>query len=383
MAIRHAVLVALAALAAGCAARMPVSDARASISSADLLRAEPVTGVADPAPLPDADPLGLDGDMRRFVAEHVTMRASRDRRLRQLAQAVVGSDEFTVEYDVRTYTAAEAFHLREANCLSFTNMFIALAREAGLKASYEEVDVPPDWTRSGDTLVLNRHVNAVIPAEGGGDHVVDFNMADFRASYDRHRISDARAMAHYYSNIGVERMQAGETIEALRYFRKAVGQDPRFAMPWINLGILYLRAGAPDFARAAWWHSLELSPDDPVAMSNLERQYRQLGELTIADELRGRIERYRMQNPYYRYYLARQAFDRADYETAIRHLKFAVRKKKNEDRFLALLGLSYLRRGDREAAQRWIARAEEVAGDSELRSGYHSKLDLLQRANAG
>ena len=78
-----------------------------------------------------------------------------------------------------------------------------------------------------------------------------------------------------------------------------------------------------------------------------------------------------------------QAFDLQDYDTAIAHLKFAVRQKKTEDRFFALLGLSYLRRGDPEAARVWITRAEEAAGNSELRSGYHSKLELLQRANRG
>jgi len=378
-----AVLTILATLAAGCAAPIPAVDARATIAPADILRAEPLTGAADPAPLPDAEALGLDGDMRRFVAEHVSMSASRDRRLRQLLGAVIGSDVLAVEYGERTYTAAEAFRLRKANCLSFTNMFIALGRQAGLEVSYQEVDIPPDWSQSGDMLVLNRHVNAVVRINDGGDHVVDFNMADFRSSYERRRISDARAMAHFYSNIGVERLQAREPIEALRYFRKAIEQDAGFAPAWINLGILYVRAGAPDFARAAWWHSLELSPGDQVAMSNLERLYRRQGDLGMADDLRGRIESYRMRNPYYRFYLARLAYDQEDYDTAIGHLKFAVRERKTEDRFLALLGLSYLHRGDRDAARRWITRAAEVAEDGEMRSGYHSKLELLQRVDSG
>ena len=243
-------------------------------------------------------------------------------------------------------------------------MFVALGRQAGLKVNFEEVDIPPDWTESGDTLVLNRHVNAVI-TENSSDHVVDFNMADFRASYDRHVISDTRAMAHFYSNRGVERLQAMDSVESLRYFRKATEADATFAPAWINLGILYLRAGAPKFAIASWWHALTLAPGDPVAMSNLERVYRQRGDTLMADDLRGRIQTYRMHNPYYRYYLARQAFDNQDYDTAIGHLKFAVQEKKTEDRFLALLGLSYLRRGDPEAARVWITRAEEVADDAE------------------
>ncbi len=368
----------LALLVAACAVPLRSPEPGNTITPAMLLRGEPIVGSEDPAPLPDSDAIGLDVDMVRFIAENVDMRDAEHTRLRHLLDAVITGGHLDVAYDERTYTAAETFHLHQANCLSYTNMFVALGRAAGLKVNFQEVDIPPDWTQSGDILVLNRHVNALVSATNGKDQVVDFNMADFRASYDRRVISDTRGMAHYYSNMGVERLQAADRVTSLRYFRKAIQQDAGFAPAWINLGILYLRAGAPDFARASWWHALTLAPGDPVAMSNLERQYRQQGNVVMAEDLRRRIEHYRMQNPYYRFYLAQQAFDNSDYDTAIGHLKFAVQAKKNDDRFLALLGLSYLRRGDPEAARLWIARAAEVAGDGD---GYHSKLEMLQRLN--
>ena len=333
--------------------------------------------------MPDADVLGLDEDMRRFVADHVNMNASSARRLHQILDAMIGEDRLDVVYKERTYTASEAFRLREANCLSYTNMFIALGRQVGLTVSYQEVDVPPDWTRSGDMLLLNRHINALVTTGEPNDQVVDFNMKDFRASYDRRAVSDTRALAHYYGNLAVDRMQAKETVEAVRYFRKALAQDPGFTAAWVNLGSLYLRAGRPEWARSAWAYALSLDPGEMVAMSNLERLDRDQGHLASADQLRQRIARHRMQNPYYRYYLAQVAFDHQDYKTAIGHLTFAVGKKKNEDRFFALLGLSYLRKGDMESAQHWIARAEEVAVDDDLQRNYHSKLEMLKRDGAG
>ena len=47
-----------------------------------------------------------------------------------------------------------------------------------------------------------------------------------------------------------------------------------------------------------------------------------------------------------------------------------------------ILGLAYLRRGDATSAQRWMARAEEVAGDETLKHSYHSKLELLRQQQA-
>ncbi len=373
----------LALLASGCAATVPVDEHPGQISPAALLRAAPLTGAEDPAPVADVDMLGLDEDMHAFIEEHVNRRLPQERRFMRLIDAVMGESGRRVEYDDRTYTAAQAYHRREANCLSFTNLFVAMARSIDLDVSFQEVDVPPDWSRSGDTMVLNRHINALVTTRKGRQHVVDFNMSDFRASYPRRKISDVRAFAHYYSNLGAERLQARQDVEALRYFRKAIAQDPAFTAAWVNLGTLYLRGGRGDEARAAWRYALALDPGEQVAMSNLERLYRDGGDIRMADEFRSRIQRHRMQNPYYRFFLAQQAFDARDYDAAIDHLKFAVKQKQDEDRFFALLGLSYLRRGDAELARHWIARAEAVAGDEQLRSGYHSKLEMLRRDGAG
>ena len=367
----------LLAILAGCTAQRSIAPS--SVTPAMLIEGEPLTGGVEPAPLPEVDILGLDADMRRFVADRVAAGGPSRWRLRGLLRALLGEKGITIEYQERTYTAAETFRMRRGNCLAFTNLFVALAREAGLTVRYQEVDVPPDWSLSGTTFVQNRHVNTFVDMGNNPEQIVDFNMPDFRASYDRRAISDERARAHYYSNVGAERMQAGEVLPALLNFRKALAADAGFVPAWINLGSLYQRSGASDWAEAAWQHALQLAPRELVAMSNLERLYRAGGRFPEAHELRGRLERHRQQNPYYRYEQAQTAFAAARYDEAIAHLRFAISHKANEDRFYALLGLAYLRSGDQELAQRWFARAEEVAGDEVLRQAYHSKMELLRK----
>lgn len=365
-------------LLAGCAAH--IDSVPSPITPAMLLEGQPLTKGVEPQPLPEADILGLDADMRRFVSERVTARGPGRWRLRGLLRALLREEGFTIEYQERTYTAAETFRLRRGNCLAFTNLFVALAREAGLTVYYQEVDVPPDWSVNGTTFVQNRHMNTFVDMGNSPEQIVDFNMPDFRASYDRRAISDDRARAHYYSNVGVERMQAGEELPALLNFRLALAADPGFVPAWINLGSLYHRSGASDWAEAAWQHALQLAPREYVAISNLERLYRVGGRLAEADGLRARLERHRQQNPYYRYQQAQAAYAAVRYDEAIAHLRFAIGRKANEDRFYALLGLAYLRRGDPAAAERWFARAEQFAGDEVLKQSYHSKMELLRKS---
>lgn len=370
-------LVCLATLLPACATA-PWRQERVPVPPAELLAGVPLGSPKEPAALVDgAQVLAVSPEMRAFLEEHVSAGGGGVVRLRQLAEAIIHGREFRLDYDETTRTASATFHARRGNCLSFSSMFVALARELGLRASYQEVDTPPDWSFRDDSFVLNRHVNVVVDLGKESEHVVDFNMADFRSSYDRRRITDARALAHFFNNLAVERMRADDTASALAYFRKAAESDPSFSPTWTNLGILYKREGHPGYAEAAELQALRVDPSDLVAMSNLAGLYQQQGRPGRAAEYRRRVSDHRNRNPYYRFQLAGQAFRAGDYDGAIRYLKDAIRRKANEDQFYFLLGVCYLKKGDERAARRWLSRAREVAATDALKRRYASKLDIL------
>lgn len=348
-----------------------------TLSAEVLLRAEPLTGETDAPELDDVDVLALNLDMLTFLDEHVNREHGRMRRLHELLYAIITEGSFGLEYDEITRTAQETFAARLGNCLSFTNLFVAMAREVGLKVAYQEIEIPPNWSLEGDVYVLSRHINIIIYLGGGGIREVDFNIDDFQSSYDRRLISDERALAHYYSNVGTEYLQKNSSLEALRYFRKAIASNNEYAPAWSNLGVLYSRAGRFEYAEAAYVQALSINPQELVAMSNLGQLYKRLGKTELADWYNKRSDRHRMRNPYYRYHLAYESFLAKDYQTAIAHLKYSVRKKNNEDTFYFLMGLSYLQKGDEPAARRWLEKAERVVENDGLKRDYHNKLERL------
>jgi Flp pilus assembly protein TadD len=352
-----------------------------TLSADVLLRAEPLTGDNDLANLSDVNVLEMDRDMLAFLDDNVNRDHGRTLKLHELLYAVITEGSFGLEYDEITRTAQETFAARLGNCLSFTNMFVAMAREVGIEVTYQEIDIPPNWSLQGGSYMLSRHVNVIVNLGAGESREVDFNIDDFQSSYDRRLITDERALAYYYSNIAAEHMQKKDTLEALRYFRKALATDARLAPAWSNLGALYSRAGFFKYAEAAYVHALEINPEELVAMSNLGHLYEYLGHAELAEWYSKQSHRHRMRNPYYRYNLAHKAFLAKDYDSAIRHLKVSVRKKKSEDTFYFLMGLSYLQKGDESRAHRWLEKAEQVAVDDGLKRGYHSKLEMLLGAN--
>ena len=368
-------LISLVPVGAGAQERLDSTE----ITADELLAGAPLGGAQNsPVLVDEEEVLALSPEMLSFLDTHVYRRASDYVKLHQLAYAILNKGTFGLEYDEITRTAAETFRLRQGNCLSFSNMFVAMAREVGLEVNFQEVDIPPDWTYRNDAFVLNRHVNVLVDLGLSGEQVVDFNMEDFRTSYDRDAISDTRALAHYYNNMGVERMQTGDTALALLYFRKAIVEnDRRFAPAWTNLGTLYLRQGHSAYAEAAYLQAVKVNAGDYVAMSNLVNVYELRRDSERADVFRKRVVRHRDQNPYYRFQRAREAFLAQDYDAAISHLKYAIRKRRYEDQFYFLLGLSYLQKGNEDAARRWLSRAEELAATDSLKRNYSNKIDML------
>ena len=321
----------------------------------------------------------LDAYIDRDMAENT--------KYRRLLRLVMEDGQFELVYDDVTRTAAETYRDHRGNCLSFTNLFVAMARHVGLKASYQEVEIPPDWSTAGHALLLSQHVNVFVNMSLYSDRVVDFNtevvnfrVLDLKPSYERRIISDQRARAHFFNNIGVEYMLlAGDTLSALASLQQSILEDRTFAPAWISLGILYRREGFPEYEEASYLQALKLDPTSLVAMSNLATLYEDQGLDALAGQYRQAVRSHRMNNPYYRYYLADEAFASGDYQTAIAHLQAAIRKRQDEDRFYYLLSLSYLMEGDSGAAQHWMRKAGEVAAEDSDRQRYQHKLDMLKQ----
>ena len=353
------------------------------VTAENLLRDSPLDDGSAEMDLSQVEILEMTPEMTAFIDKYVGDRRNRNARLKRLIHAVMGDDNFELIYDDSTRTAAQTFRDRRGNCLSFTNLFIAMARYLEIQAHYQEVEIPPDWSLVGESFLFSQHVNVFLDLGADETRIVDFNIYDFNVSYERRLISDARARAHYFSNIGVDHMLAGETQQAYANFRQAVLEDQTFSPAWINMGILHRREGYPDYAETAFRQALEIYEFDFLAMSNLANLYEEEGLEEQAEQYRSRVQAHRMNNPYYLYGLAQTAIVDGDYNSAIRHLRSAIRKRDEDPRFYSLLSVSYFMAGDEKSAAKWMERAEELAGDDGSRQQYHNKLDRLMGLQNG
>ena len=236
---------------------------RLAAAAACALLASCATLDFDPPPVPplkgyarfdieSIEPLTLSTEMKQFVASRLGGSARDPERTWRLAYAMLDPWMFPFEYDPRvTLTAREAFRTRRGNCLTFSNMFVAMAREAELNAWYREVEIQPEWSSRDETLLVSLHVNAAT-YERGKEYVVDVSRRRERTGERSRRISDREAEAQFYNNLGANALVVNDLPMAYAYFRKAEETMPGLAYVWSNLGVVLNRNEQPDDAIFAY-----------------------------------------------------------------------------------------------------------------------------------
>lgn len=352
-----------------------------AISSDELLTGAALGLSPATVPLTSRDAaMALDDEMREFLESSIGKVSQESAILAQLVTRMRDYGFFTLEYVVDdTHTARETFHLKRGNCISFTLLFVALARASGLDARYQIVRVPPVWNADVELTVIANHISALIEASGR-EYVIDFNATELSSRHPRRTISDDYAIALFFNNLGAEALIAMDYAAAYHYFREAITIEPNVSDPWVNLGLLYARHDLPEHAESAYLRSLEIDPEQRSALTNLANLYNALGNTTLAEEYQERIRRYQQRNPFYHFVLARQAFDENRLEDAREAMARAIRLKRDEHDFYYLLGLTQMELGEYERAEDSLARAREHAASSDLKEKYTEALVALREA---
>ena len=348
---------------------------RSDLSMIETLEDRPLGRARDVA---DIDVLALTPEMKAFANHYLQEFRDPYDRAQMLRYIITQPGLMGFQYDqAQTRTAADAFRYRSGNCLTLSNLYVALGRSVGLDARFQDVSLGESWTKTDDLYLLNRHINVKGRLRGGRTYVMDFIHIDTEYIHGARVVSDTRAKAQYYNNLGAGFLKDGNNTAALIYFKKAIETDPGMDYVWSNLATAYSRSDQFVAAEAAFRKSLELNGRNWSAINNLAVLYRKLGRLEEAEQQLAGIERFRMKNPYYRLALGERAYQRGDYAEAISHLKRAIAMNPREHEFYFALAKSYYRRGDRERASIHYDKARQLASAGVASERYKKGLEGL------
>lgn len=282
--------------------------------------------------------LALNPPMREFFSSRVDRDAPDSERLAQIVNAILRPDGLGFAYETEgTYDAREAFRRRRGNCQGFSFLVVAVAREYGMQAQFQDFEAFGRWNRYDRFIAAVRHTNVRVSG-GVEDYLVDLRPELGHPSFSsaRYVVKDERAFAHFYSTAGFFRLVRGDRAGAQRLMELGCEMDPRSGIVWSNLGNLHLQGGELGLARQCFEKSLLLDAHSEESLAGLVRVLQRQGgpdALRLAAKYEKRFRSYRDRNPYYAYNLAGQAQLRGDRGEAERALRRAIRLKGDEPLF--------------------------------------------------
>lgn len=333
----------------------------------------PVGHAAGAAPLAPEEVMRLPtGFVERLEHEVAAGAQSPARRVDRLVEFISTNGGLGFRYRAAPTTdVAGTVSAGEGNCLSFTLLFISAARALGIDAYPREVRIPSAWREEAGLIVDIGHVNVGIDAPGlrrTVDFEPDFSLSQrLAAPYRGRRISDERALAHFYNNRAAELLAAGEPETAAVWVARAIELDAGFAAALNTAGVIERRLGQPERARARFRAALELAADTAPALFNLIRLERDEGRPEAAAMYARRLEALRPDDPWFLWSLGRFYESLGEPGPAAEFYDRAAGLAEAEHRFHASLARTLLALGRHdeavEAMLRAAHRVASVSGD--------------------
>ena len=346
-------------------------------------QAPPVAVAAEPLPdpIPREQVMALPDALRRQLIEAVGKNDSLPTlRFQRLMNFVVDTRGLGMTYkDDATYTVSEAYEKRQANCLTFTLLVLALAKEVGLEAVPQEVGETLSWREVDGTIYRDNHINAGFRI-GGHQYTIDPAADLVFLPRPPVAVTHERLLAHYYNNVAVDRLQQGHMQAALADMAAALELDPGYATLWSNAGVMYLHNGDVDAAENAYMRALALDSNDASALFNMVQLLHRKQDGRESG-FRERLARVEQRDPLQQFLQALDYERAGNFPRAIASIRRAIQLKQDEHRFYAVLARLYQRVGDSARARSALASAQALSS-GQTRDRYRAERDRVRATYA-
>lgn len=322
------------------------------------------------------DPLSVSEEMQTYFDARVGRAAGEHRRLELLLDSIFDKGGIGFTYSTVTRSARGTFEKGDGDCLSFTNLFIAAGRYLGMDVRYHEVELAPNWSKRGNVVVFNRHVNVVAFIKGK-PYLIDLFPRVNRVEVGGRVITDERGRAHFFNNLGAEWFAKESPATAIEYFEAAIRSDQTATFAWSNLGVAQTCLGLSEEAESSYKKAIKHDRDNMVALVNLAELLEREGREKDSQQLSKKVEQFKQKNPYYHFSLGEDAYAAGEFRAAAMHYRTAIKRKSREHRFHHALAKALVELGDTEEAEKELRKAQKYAPDESRRLRYSQKLTML------
>ena len=340
----------------------------------------------------EIDIFELNDEAKAFAQSAIKGVVKPKEQIQALVQQVFSRSDLNLLYRAEANTVAnQTFRNRAANCLSMSIMTYALATELGFTVRFQDIEIPEYWTiREGQSL-LNGHINLQILPPSSREHIkfltrgfeVDFDAQATRQHFPKTLLKLNQVVAMFHNNNGADALLKKDYIKAYAYFRSAFLQSPDLSSVLANLGYLYRLTGHYELAERTYLRAIKKDKKNLTAWRNLSYLYRYMGHDKKAKDIVDRVSRKRADNPFFHINMGDKAFEKQQWQIALRHYQQALRLDKSIHEVFFGLGKTYFELGNIKRSYHYLQLAKKKSRTQQEQDAYQGKIDLLATIKSG
>ncbi|HEX7641346.1 MAG TPA: hypothetical protein VF472_03945 [Burkholderiaceae bacterium] len=331
------------------------------------------------------DIFALSPDMRRFLDTQIARRVSTEGKVPALIDALFDKSVIKFSYNANeTANAAGVFASHSGNCLSYTIMTAAFAKEMHVPVQFHVATYADVWDRNNDTDFLIGHVNLTLGANYKKASDQQAQLVDFTALNDAHGqwlddIGEDVIVSMYLNNRAAEAMAKGRIDEAYWWARAATQSSPSFLAAYNTLGVIYMNHHNPAMAQRVFERVLEREPENVLALSNDSLALKAQGRTAEAAAVAARLAQIQPNPPFYYFTLGVHAMQQRDYKTAKMEFTKEVNRASYNHQFHFWLALADYNLGEFDETKKQLTYAMENSPNDQQHDLYAAKLAALRQ----
>ncbi|WP_254843514.1 lipopolysaccharide assembly protein LapB [Shewanella sp. UCD-KL21] len=304
--------------------------------------------------------------------------------LAEYINAQEGGFEYRDHYTrMASVTALE----RAGNCMSLVVLTTAIAQVLDVPVKFQEIDVEPIWDRRGGFYLVNGHVNMKLLHRDapnsislrGSDILVDFLPERSIRSYRVKQINKQTLSGMYFNNVAAEALVRGDYDLAYALVKRAIELDPYYVNSINTLAVIYRHKGLDEPAEKAYRYVLHLEPKNITTLFNLALILGEQDRLEEWKQVHKILELARINNPFYYFDMAQEAYFEKQYQEALVWYKRAVERADYRHEFYFGLSRAYWATGDQRRAKKTMKKALDLSHDETNQDRYKGKLQAMMR----
>ena len=387
--VRYLAIITLGLATLGCKSTGIQISHNANTNAQDLINNAAFENTANIVIESKEDIFSLTPEMKEVVKTHFSSERNKQQKAMKLVRHIFNQNNIGLAYQSNAnLTASQTYESKTANCMSLTIMAYALAKEAGLDAKFQDVEIPEYWVRNGQYNMLTGHVNLMIAGVkspnvsvvwGATNIEIDFDPFIRKKNFPKTKVDLDTVVAMFYNNKGAQALVDEDYDRAYRYFTAAIESAPYYAASWGNLAVLYRFTDQLELAEETYRYAIKLDPKSLNTLTNLSMLLEKQGKFDESRRIDSAILKQRIKNPYYHALLADEAFYAGNPEGAVRHYKRAIKLNDKIHEFYYGLAKVFATMGRVDSAKLAMKKAINVNKTPDIEQTYLAKLSLLNQ----